>query len=489
MLASLVRASPQDGRFDPHFAAPVDASMDDWQAADELIERGIDLYHRGRWCEAEASFRRALESDPLRGDWQFNLGLTLDAAGRDLEAIECFRRSIELLPEAIDPHLAAASIELRHGHHEAALGLLEAACAIDPECETAHASRIRCLGALGRPDAAEAAYFEVQQRLDHYPNCLAAIGEVLLERGQLPRAGWCFREALRQDSTIPGARAKWAEVLARRGQTDRALQLFLQELREDPGSIETLLAYGSLLADLNRAAEASEKFRRVLELEPGHAEAHWRLGELARRCNRLADARAAFEIAIELDPRRADGLLQLGEVRLRCGDLDAARAALRRQSEQLRPMDPSAALVATRTADLLLEAGDPASAAALLRRQFGRMPRDPQRLRLLAFASFRSGDLGEGSALSRRLRRIDPTCVVAIHNLGLAALQQDRLGVAWGWWRRGVRREPLDEGLQRLQTHLIVATAITRLQSAGRVAVGVAQRCVGAIQSWIAPRR
>lgn len=98
--------------------------MDDWQASDELIERGIDLYHRGRWCEAEASFRRALEADPLRGDWQFNLGLTLDAAGRDLEALECFRRAIELLPEAIDPHLAAASIEMRQDRPAVALDLL-----------------------------------------------------------------------------------------------------------------------------------------------------------------------------------------------------------------------------------------------------------------------------------------------------------------------------------------------------------------------------
>ena len=81
--------------------------MDEWQSAEDHVDRAVDLYHRGRWSEAEAEFRKAISHDPSRGDWHFNLGLTLEAAGRDADALSCYEMASSLLPSECEPSLAA----------------------------------------------------------------------------------------------------------------------------------------------------------------------------------------------------------------------------------------------------------------------------------------------------------------------------------------------------------------------------------------------
>ena len=61
--------------------------MTDWNSPEEHVDRALELFRRGRLEEAEDFLRSALEVTPDRGDWQFNLALILDAAGRTEEAV------------------------------------------------------------------------------------------------------------------------------------------------------------------------------------------------------------------------------------------------------------------------------------------------------------------------------------------------------------------------------------------------------------------
>lgn len=448
--------------------------MDDWQSAEDHVDRAVDLYHRGRWTEAEAEFRKAISHDPSRGDWHFNLGLTLEAAGRDGDALACFEMAASLLPSECEPSLAAGCAAARLSRHAEALAHFERASEIAPDHEGAYARRIEMLGALGRHEEAETVYFLAQQAVEEYPHCLKAMGESLLERGNLDRAGWCFREALRQDPSIGGVRSRLALVLAATGRPNRALQMYLQDLRDDPGNVATLLSYGSLLADLKRHPEAAEKFRRVLELEPANAEAHWRLGELALRAGRLEQARSEFELAIQLEPDRPDANLHLAEVRRRLGHRPEARRHLAEQTRRLIASERPSPASVLRTAELVLDASEGRSTSDARRaidlldhlREFVR--RDPEALRLLAYACFSARDLDRGVSVSRRLLRLDSGSIAAMHNLSLAALESGRLRVAWMWWRKAARIAPTDDGLRRIRTQLVLATFAERLGTVRR---------------------
>ena len=462
--------------------------MDEWQSAEDHVDRAVDLYHRGRWSEAEAEFRKAISHDPSRGDWHFNIGLTLEAAGRDADALSCYEMASSLLPSECEPSLAAGCAAARLGQHAEALEHFERASTIEPDHEGAYARRIEMLAAMWRHDEADTVYFLAQQSLEEYPHCLKAMGESLFERGNLDRAGWCFREALRQDPSIGGVRSRLAAVLAATGRPNRALQMYLQDLRDDPGNIATLLSYGSLLADLKRHPEAAEKFRRVLELEPANAEAHWRLGELALRAGRLEQSRSEFELAIQLEPDRPDAHLHLAEVRRRLGHRPEARRHLAEQTRRLLAMERPDSRSVLRTAELLLDAGEARAASDAKRavelldhaRQFVR--HDPEALRLLAYACFAAGDLDRGSSVSRRLLRLDPDSIAAMHNLSLAALESDRLRVAWMWWRKAVRIAPADDGLRRIRTHLVLAAISRRFEQARAIGAGCIRDAVQGIR-------
>jgi len=428
----------------------------EWQDAEEHADRAHEFFERGRYPEAEAELRKALSVDPERGEWQFNLGLTLEAAGRDNEAIECFRRAIELEPGAIEPYLAAGGCANRQSRHEEALTFLETAARIDPTNEAAYSHRIEALAELGRHEDAETVYFLAQDRLDEMPRCLAAMGESLFTRGLHDRAAWCFREAIRQEPSLPRVRARLAAVVAAGGQPQKALQLLLQELREDPGSVETILEFGTLLVELNRLPEAAEKFSRAVELEPANALAHWSLGDLALHTGRPDQAVVEFELVQRLDPDFPSINMELAEANLRLGDLNAARSRLRAHlAVEDEPVETSNA--AERLGTLLLDAGLFAEAAVILKKAVERHAQAASLWRQIAFARFRIGERAGGIEASRRLLELEPDRSEAVHNLALAALEAGDHAEARRWIRTGASRWPHDPGFRHLRTRLMLS--------------------------------
>jgi cytochrome c-type biogenesis protein CcmH/NrfG len=143
---------------------------------------------------------------------------------------------------------------------------------------------------------------------------------------------------------------------------------------------------------------------------------------------------------------------------------------------------PAASIL--RTAELVLDAAEGRSTSDAKRaielldhvREFVRQ--DPEALRLLAYACFAAGDLDRGASVSRRLLRLDPGSIAAMHNLSLSALETGRLRVAWMWWRKAARIAPADDGLRRIRTQLVLAAVAERI---GMVRVAIVRGFSAAI--------
>ena len=431
--------------------------MNDWMDAEAHADRALECYERGLWAEAEAELRKALALNPDRPEWHFNLGLTLEAAGRDEEAIVHYERAAELMEDETDALLAAGMIANRLGRFERGLELFAKAMKLDSRCEQALWGTMESHLGLGNHDEVETTYYLAQHSLEHHSaRCLATMGESLLQRDQHERAGWCFREAIRIDPNLPRVRARLGEVYAATDQPQRAVQLYLRELRDDPGSIDTLLDYGCLLAELDRHHEAAEKFRRVLELEPANVDAHFELGRLAMRTLRFEQAKFEFELVLKLDAEYPVIRLSLSEALVKLGKLEDARVHLREELGQARSrmtdQRPSEDLETL--GRLMLAAGLPADAAWVLELAVKDEPEDVELLRQLALARYQAGDRTGGAAASRRVLRLDSACVVSMHNLALSALEQKRVRVAAGWVNRGLAQGRRDEGLRRLRVRI-----------------------------------
>lgn len=435
--------------------------MTDWNAAEDHVDRALEFFKRGRLDEAEKSLRLALEIAPDRGDWLFNLALTLDASGRLNEAIDFYLDAVAALPEEGEI-LGAAGVALaKAGRPEEALENLGKACLIDPASEEAWAARIEVLSGLERHDEAENVYYLSQQYLDEYPNCLFAMGESLFARKELDRAAWCFREAASQDPSLPRIRARLGAVLAESGRTHRAVRMFIQDLREDPGSTRTLMEFGDLLSKLGRYGEAEEKYRRILELQPADIEAHLRLAQLSMRIGKNEQAVAELELIRSLAPEDDSTILHLA----------AALLALKRKREARRLLVEHAEILikvsdrdeTARLCDLLLAAGLPGIATDILEKMMSRTRNDIGLLRRLAFARFDGGDTRGGDRASRRLVRLDSTLAASHENLVLGALHAHRSALARMRLNRGLASCPGDERLRRLRVLLLLKWVPTLL--------------------------
>jgi len=438
--------------------------------AESHADRALEMYGRGRWAEAESELRKALALNPDQPEWHYNLGLTLEASGREVEAIASYQRAVELAPDRPEALLATGVVCARLGRTDEALVWFERALELDHASETALAQKIDALARLGRHDEAEVTFYLALEILAS-PSApvFAAIAESLIDREEFGRAEWCLKEAMRLEPGMPRLRARLASVFASTDRSHRALQLYVRELRDDPGNLDTLLDFGELLLAMERLAEAGEKFRRVLEVEPANVDAHFRLGQVAMKQKSYDAAHVEFELVYRLDPGFPEIRLALAEALLARGESVGARSVLADEYTDLRGAAEGVTWTAAqldRLGGLLLETAQAqmaidvleravASAAVGLLGESGAAPGSnvisAATLRRLAAAYFLEHRIEEGARVARRVLRVDPRCVVSMHNLALAAMRRGQLQIAHGWIARGLRVDRHDAGLRRLR--------------------------------------
>ncbi|MFG0325881.1 MAG: tetratricopeptide repeat protein [Phycisphaerales bacterium JB037] len=432
--------------------------MNDWIDAEKHVERAHEFYERGRWDDAETELRAALDRNPYQAEWHFNLGLTLEAAGRYRSAVDAFASAHELSKEDPQAALLAGINALRANEAALSLTWLDRAREMEPGSTAGSAHRIRALAQLGEHEQAETEFYLAQQHEAEDAEIHAAMADSLMDRKLWDKAVWCLREAARLDAELPGLQARLAEAHAATGRLERARQLYLAELRNNPGDVDALLDLGELLVRMNRFEEAGEKFRRVLELEPANADAHFELGGLAERRGDNQTALRQYEVVLRLDPsfseaRRRVANLILSQVST--GDLSLVHRLLRMDLRDIQERPES---FSDEDIDdlgrLLLDAQLAREAEKLYRLLVERSPEKAEHRHMLAVSLFEAGDRVRGIESCRTALDLMPRHVPAIHNLALAYLEQGQWMRSRYWVRRGLAIAPEDVPLRRLRVRL-----------------------------------
>src|SRR5439155_10430525 len=156
------------------------------------------------WHDTETLWRHAIAVGQESTIARYDLGLELMKQGKDSEAIENFRRTLEIRPSYLEAH--------------ASLGL-----ALQKRGESAEAVKHLRQVAESRPGDAKAQ---------------ANLGIALVSTGDLDEATSRFREALRLDPKFASARSNLAIVLEQHGREDEAIQEYRETLRIDPSQFD-----------------------------------------------------------------------------------------------------------------------------------------------------------------------------------------------------------------------------------------------------------
>jgi Flp pilus assembly protein TadD len=224
------------------------------------------------------------------------------------------------------------------------------------------------------------------------------------------------------------------------------------------------------LVTMNRLTEAGEKFRRVLELETDNPEAHFHLADLAERTGQTAAALEQFGVVLRLDAQFAPARRRMASLLLhrnRPKDHDTARELLQQELDDFKqhagqfPPDELADLGRT-----LLQATMLPEARRVLRRLTEVRPADPAALHLYSVALYELGEREQGIDICRRVLKLDPKFVPAMHNIAVACVYEGQWSKARYWVHQALLVDPDDGALRHLRLKLrlhTVAEAISWL--------------------------
>jgi len=292
----------------PDGLAKIDTPATDFY---RLSDSAWELSKAGRYEEAIAEWKRALDLSPENDKANNNVGLLLTGTGRFEEAIPHFERTLKVNPEYPAAHSNLGVALAGTGKLDEAIAEFVNALAVDPGSGEAHNNWGRVLARKGNLDEAIAHF---QKALELVPDSASVrhnLAQALAAKGDLDGAIAQFQKVLEISPDYPQIHQSLGRVLALKGRFDEAIAHFQKALEATPDSAEVHNGLGVALVQKGRLDEAIAHFEKAVAANPAFAEAFFNLGDtLYYLEHKVPEALAAWRAVLRIDPNHVPVLNQ-----------------------------------------------------------------------------------------------------------------------------------------------------------------------------------
>ena len=314
--------------------------QNEFEAAAAAYRRAIELGHdagvvqrqlgkvlekSGDLAGARAALGAAAAADSTDAETLYLLAKLLDREGETAEAVELYRRSVDLRPDVPDAHynLARAYYKLgREADGDRHLGLFE-------ELDSGERVGIRALELGVQRTPADAG----QRR---------GLASAYADAGQYAAAAEELRIASALEPDHAATHFNLGLMLARTHRVVEAIHVLERAAGLAPDSARYHLRLGRAYARVARDSRAEAALRRAAELDGGLTSARFDLALLLERNGRRDEAAAELRAVLAQEPRHLEARFQLAVVLLKEGRHRDAAEELKRVVEQ-EPRYPRAA--------------------------------------------------------------------------------------------------------------------------------------------------
>lgn len=282
--------------------------------------------------------------NPLSGFAQsyYRLGIIHGQKGRPQEALDSYRKALELDPDIVPARVAVGTLLSRAGEYAEAEKELKRAARLDPSYEKTFYNLGLVYSEEGRPDSALMMMERAVELDPDYGLARVGVAATLYEMGDIDRAGPMLAELAEDPTLSQGARNQvmfllgfapmrkdWLEgrdgdnqrlsdahllrgdIMVSILQMERALSEYEEAIRLDPRSAVAYYQEGSIYfrrGDLDRTLLS---LRRALAADPGYEGANLAVGIIMVRKKEYEEACRAFEAELRVNPNSADAHMNL----------------------------------------------------------------------------------------------------------------------------------------------------------------------------------
>ena len=291
------------------------------------------------------------------------VGIALSRLGQMQEAIESYRKSLQIRPDYFDAHTNYGTVLMDMGHVKEATEHYQRALQLRPESYLAHTNLGRVLASSGR----------YREAIEHYQHSLQLnpdaarthnnLGNALAATGSPSQAIEHYQRALQLQPDLADAHYNWSNALRDLGRWSEAIDHCQQTLRVNPDFAPAHGTWGDALAALGRTQEAIEHYQQALRRQPDLAQIHNNLASILAESGRMDEAIDHFREAVQILPQHAAMQANLAASLAQAGRLREAvnhgRQAIRLRTDRAEPYRFVAWLLATHEA---AEVGDTSQA-------------------------------------------------------------------------------------------------------------------------------
>ncbi|MGE5655405.1 MAG: tetratricopeptide repeat protein [Actinomycetota bacterium] len=272
--------------------------------AEAYIILGQGYFDQGKYEQAIAACKRAIQIKPDAVAVYKTLGNALQAVGKAEEALNWYARAVELKPDFAEVHANIGSVYAQQQKWQPAIAAYQKAISLKPDFAGAYRNFAKVWTQVGRSvEAAECWYRSFQ--LD--PSKATAdellnLANAFLEQGKADKALGCLSRTVQLNPASAEAHQKLAEVLKSQGQWQEAATAYRKAVAIDPENGWVYSSLAEVLAKLERWEEVVAAYRKAIEFQPGHSWSHNNLGDALIKLERWEEAVAAYQRAIALKP-------------------------------------------------------------------------------------------------------------------------------------------------------------------------------------------
>lgn len=266
-----------------------------------IFELGYCYSILGKYADAIDQFKKAIEINPKDSITYANWAWTLGKLGRREEAIEQIKKAI-----AIDPRNAWAYNHwgwslMNLGRHEEAIEQFKKAVEIDPKFILAYDNWGWSLGKLSRYEEAIEQCKKIIEIDPKYTKAYSRWGWNLGNLDRHEEAIEQYKKAIEIDSKYIHAYNNWTWSLCQLDRHEEAIELIKKAIEINPKDIWTYCTWGNILRDLKHYEEAIEQYNKVIEVDPKHIRAYNSRGLTYSYIGKLDFAIADYAEALKID--------------------------------------------------------------------------------------------------------------------------------------------------------------------------------------------